>query len=96
MPEQACQRCGAPESRVWPGTSGLQPDVCYAAISRGTGEHDWAGLACRDRQLENTQRALASARAQIAHCRVLLARVRDALDVAIEETTPDEPEGDGG
>lgn len=53
-------------------------------------------LECREEQLELTQRALASAQAQIAHCRVLLARVRDALDVAIEETTPDEPEGDGG
>lgn len=91
-----CGHCGAPAAQSWPGTSAVDSAICYAVVSLGTGEHDWAALACRDRELEATQRALASAKALIAHARVLLLRTRDALDLALAETEPDEPGADGG
>jgi hypothetical protein len=64
--------------------------VCYADSVESRDELYDAVVDCRDRQLDNTQRALASAQAQIAHCRVLLIRTRDALDLALAATPPED------
>lgn len=55
-----CARCGRQQSSAWPGTSGVNPSVCYVAVSKGTGEHDWVALTCRDRELRNLHSLLRS------------------------------------
>lgn len=79
-----CERCGLPSATEL-GLGG-----CFGGLAES------GDLACRDRELADTQRALASAKALIAHARVLLLRTRDALDLALAETEPDEPGADGG
>jgi hypothetical protein len=76
----------------------VEPDVCELCqrphaecLAEPYGDAK-AILECREAQLELTERALRSTRAQLAHARELLIKSRDAIDLALEETQQ-EPEG---
>jgi hypothetical protein len=75
-----CARCGRQQSDIWPGTSGVNPAVCYVAVSKGTGEHDWTELACRDRELANLRSLLRSVTGKLEEAGGALERIRDGLD----------------
>lgn len=77
MADDLCERCGRATS------------VCLAAPY---GDAKLV-LECREAELELTQRKLAATRAQLAYAQSLLVKCREALDLAIEETTV---EGEGG
>lgn len=74
-----CVRCGRQQSAIWPGTSGVNPSVCYVAVSKGTGEHDWASLTCRDSELANLRALLRSQTRKLERAAEMLNEVMEAV-----------------
>lgn len=56
--KEGCARCGLPNSPE--PADAVGDDVCFVAVSLGTGNGDWAEVACLERQLANLRSLLRS------------------------------------